>query len=189
MGSVCDCRSSGLTLPLLVSAQKRCLGFPYGINSDLLTIVVVKPRGPLSFKFYSCAPKARGAGCGELRGPKALPILFMQIKIEVLATKLVQNLSWDFFFKPSIPIVIWNILHTQQALAGWGMGLQKGAERCEGTFETQSNAGKHSEMRLYSPTFLEAWVQECLATGVGWLVLASLPGGKHVCCFVFFFLK
>lgn len=60
MESVCDCRSSGLTLPLLISAQKRCLGFPYGINSDLLTIVVVKPRGPLSFKFYSCAPKAQG---------------------------------------------------------------------------------------------------------------------------------
>lgn len=88
VGCVCS-----WNLPLLMLACKWCLGFHYRINTDLFAIVLVRPRRPLSCRFYSCAPRPRCAGCCELRVGKTLPILLMQIRFQVQVTKLFQNLN------------------------------------------------------------------------------------------------
>lgn len=67
----------------------------------MVAFVVVKQRGPLSFKLYSCAPRPRCAGCCELKLWKILPILFMQIRFKMQMTKLFRNPNGDscVFFK------------------------------------------------------------------------------------------
>lgn len=60
-------------------------------KQSVVAIIVVKKRGPLSFKFYTCAGSLRCAGCCELRLWDILPILFMQIRFKVLMAKLFQD--------------------------------------------------------------------------------------------------
>lgn len=57
----------------------------------VVPIVVGEQRGPLSFKFYSCAGRPRCAGCCELGVWEIVSILFMQIRSKVHRTKLFQN--------------------------------------------------------------------------------------------------
>lgn len=91
---VCSPEPGGFNLTMSVLAGTVLLEIALeNKHQPEVAIVVVKERGPLSFKFYSCAGRARCAGCCELRIWKILPILFMQIRFKVMMTKLFQNLS------------------------------------------------------------------------------------------------